>query len=129
MSSSVPNEPIDVLLFRRNRDRFLDEQLRPYWGKQVAWSAKVRAWSPAATITETWTGACTLWESIPPASYWSSSITRTSATSDEFVDVALVGPTTTLVRQALLDTGANRKAGIDGIYFANRALSGSFFQP
>jgi hypothetical protein len=39
MSSSVPKEPIDVLLFRRNRDRFTDEQLEPYWGKQVAWSA------------------------------------------------------------------------------------------
>ena len=38
MSSSVPCEPIDVLLFRRNRDQFSDEQLEPYWGKQVAWS-------------------------------------------------------------------------------------------
>lgn len=39
MSNNVPNEPIDVLLFRRNRDQFPDEQLEPYWGKQVAWSA------------------------------------------------------------------------------------------
>jgi hypothetical protein len=39
MSSSVPSEPIDVVLFRRNRDQFPDEQLEPYWGKQVAWSA------------------------------------------------------------------------------------------
>lgn len=39
MSSNVPNEPIDVLRFRRQRDQFPDEQLEPYWGKQVAWSA------------------------------------------------------------------------------------------
>ena len=39
MSSPVPTEPLDVLLFRRNRDQFPDEQLEPYWGKQVAWSA------------------------------------------------------------------------------------------
>jgi len=39
MSAGMPNEPIDVLLFRRNRDQFPDEQLEPYWGKQVAWSA------------------------------------------------------------------------------------------
>jgi hypothetical protein len=32
------NEPIDLLLFRRNRDRFPEEELEPYWGKQVAWS-------------------------------------------------------------------------------------------
>ncbi len=38
MSKNVPHEPIDVLLFRRNRDQFPDEQLEPYWGKQVAWS-------------------------------------------------------------------------------------------
>ena len=38
MSSGVPIEPIDVLLFRRNRDQLPDEQLEPYWGKQVAWS-------------------------------------------------------------------------------------------
>jgi hypothetical protein len=37
MSTSVPIEPIDVLLFRRNRDQFPDEQLEPYWGKHVAW--------------------------------------------------------------------------------------------
>ncbi len=39
MSAGVPNEPIDVVLFRRNRDKFPDERLGPYWGKQVAWSA------------------------------------------------------------------------------------------
>ncbi len=39
MSKNVPNVTIDVLLFRRNRDQFPDEQLEPYWGKQVAWSA------------------------------------------------------------------------------------------
>jgi hypothetical protein len=39
MSNNVPHEPIDVLLFRRNRDQFPEEQLEPYWGKQVAWSA------------------------------------------------------------------------------------------
>jgi hypothetical protein len=38
MSSTTPNQAIDVLLFRRNRDQFPDEQLEPYWGKQVAWS-------------------------------------------------------------------------------------------
>jgi hypothetical protein len=38
MSGSVAHEPIDVLLFRRNRETFPDEQLEPYWGKQVAWS-------------------------------------------------------------------------------------------
>jgi hypothetical protein len=35
----MPSEPIDVLLFRRNRDQFPDELLEPHWGKQVAWSA------------------------------------------------------------------------------------------
>jgi hypothetical protein len=39
MSAGVPSDPIDILLFRRNRDQFPDEQLQPYWGKQVAWSA------------------------------------------------------------------------------------------
>ncbi|MBI1918660.1 MAG: hypothetical protein HYS12_28535 [Planctomycetes bacterium] len=39
MSSGLPSQPIDVLLFRRNRDQFPDEQLQPFWGKQVAWSA------------------------------------------------------------------------------------------
>ena len=39
MSAGVPREPIDVLLYRRNRDQFPDELLEPYWGKQVAWSA------------------------------------------------------------------------------------------
>ncbi len=38
MSTNLPIEPIDVVLFRRNRDQFPDEQLEPYWGKQVAWS-------------------------------------------------------------------------------------------
>jgi hypothetical protein len=38
MSAGVPHEPIDVLLFRRNRDHFPQEQLEPFWGKQVAWS-------------------------------------------------------------------------------------------
>jgi hypothetical protein len=37
MSTSAPGEPIDVLLFRRNRDQFPEEQLEPYWGKHVAW--------------------------------------------------------------------------------------------
>lgn len=31
-------EPIDLLLFRRNRDEYPDEQLQPHWGKQAAWS-------------------------------------------------------------------------------------------
>jgi hypothetical protein len=39
MSADRPSEPIDVLLWRRNRDQFPDGQLEPYWGKQVAWSA------------------------------------------------------------------------------------------
>ncbi|MFO0929194.1 MAG: hypothetical protein U0736_19585 [Gemmataceae bacterium] len=39
MSSGVSKETIDVVLFRRNRDQFPDEQLEPYWGKQVAWSS------------------------------------------------------------------------------------------
>ena len=38
MSSNVPSAPVDVLVFRRNRDMFPEEQLEPYWGKQVAWS-------------------------------------------------------------------------------------------
>ncbi len=42
MSIRVPSEPIDVLLFRRNRDQFPDEELEPYWGKQVAWSGDGR---------------------------------------------------------------------------------------
>jgi glucose/arabinose dehydrogenase len=32
-------EPIDIVMFRRNREQFPDEQLERYWGKQVAWSA------------------------------------------------------------------------------------------
>jgi hypothetical protein len=29
---------VDIVLYRRNRDKFLEEQLEPYWGKQVAFS-------------------------------------------------------------------------------------------
>src|SRR5262245_42415266 len=39
MSGSLSNEQVDLLLFRRNRDQFPDEQLEPYRGKQVAWNA------------------------------------------------------------------------------------------
>jgi hypothetical protein len=53
MSTKVPSEPIDVLLFRRNRDQFPDEQLEPYWGKQVAWSGDgVRVVASGATHEE-----------------------------------------------------------------------------
>jgi hypothetical protein len=34
------SEPIDPVLFDRNRDRFPEEQLKPYWGKHVAWNAE-----------------------------------------------------------------------------------------
>jgi hypothetical protein len=34
----VPS-PVDVLVFRRNREQFPDEGLAPFWGLQVAWSA------------------------------------------------------------------------------------------
>lgn len=34
---------VDLLEFNYNRARFPDEQLRPYWGKQVAWRADGQA--------------------------------------------------------------------------------------
>jgi len=36
MSTGAPRDP---LLFRRNRDQFPEQQLEPFWGKQVAWSS------------------------------------------------------------------------------------------
>ncbi len=39
MPAEPPVEPVDVQVFRRNREQFPDELLEPCWGKQVAWSA------------------------------------------------------------------------------------------
>lgn len=36
----LQGQEIDPILFRRNRDAAPEEQLRPYWGKRVAWNAE-----------------------------------------------------------------------------------------
>jgi hypothetical protein len=52
MTSGMPSQPIDILLFRRNRDQFPDKQLQPFWGKQVAWSAdSIRGQAPTVKGT------------------------------------------------------------------------------
>jgi hypothetical protein len=38
-TNGKPKSPIDLAVFQRNVRQFSSEQLAPYWGKQVAYSA------------------------------------------------------------------------------------------
>jgi hypothetical protein len=36
----LQGQEINLVQFRRNRDAFPEDLLRPYWGKRVAWNAE-----------------------------------------------------------------------------------------